>query len=406
MACRSCGEQKLLELLDLGETPLANSLLSGDELSSPEEKFPLQLFFCPSCSLVQIGESVPPEKMFSKYRYFSSYSDTMLAHSQKLAERVIADRKLGADSLVIEVASNDGYLLQFYKNRGVGVLGIEPARNVANHAIEVKGIPTLVEFFGAEFAAEYVRRNSRCDVLHANNVFAHVPDINGFAEGIRTILKSDGVAYLESPYLKNLLDNCEFDTIYHELLFYYSLTALDRLFARHGMLIFDAEKIPIHGGSMRIHVCHAGYMARSERATRLLAEELEWGVDSPATYLNFSEKVQNLKKDLCWLLHDLKSQGKRIAAYGAAAKGSTLINYFDLGRELIDFVADRSPHKQGLFMPGKHIPIVAVDVLLEKMPDYVLLFTWNFADEILEQQKEYRRRGGRFIIPIPEPTIL
>jgi len=406
MTCRSCGDKKLVLLLDLGKTPLANSLIEKEDLGKPEDSFPLELFFCPSCSLVQIGESVSPEKMFKEYKYFSSFSDTMLMHSQTLAERVILERKLDSDSLVIEVASNDGYLLQFYKNKGIGVLGIEPAENVAQHAIEVKGIPTLVEFFGSDFAAGYVRKNSRCDVLHANNVFAHVPDINGFVEGIKTILKPDGVAYLESPYLKNLLDHCEFDTIYHEHLFYYSLTALDRLFARHSLLIFDAEKIPIHGGSMRIHVCHAGYVKRSERASRLLAEESDWGVDKKETYKDFAEKVENLKKDLCWLLHDLKSKGKRIAAYGAAAKGSTLINYFGIGCDLIDFVVDRSPHKQGLYMPGKHIPVLNTDALLEKMPDYVLLFTWNFAEEIMKQQKEYRRRGGKFIIPIPEPTIL
>jgi hypothetical protein len=401
-ACRSCGAKGLELVLSLGRTPLANSLLTQDDLVRAEPTFPLDLAFCPGCSLVQITETVPPEQLFSEYLYFSSVSDALLAHARELVERVIDGRRLTASSRVIELASNDGYLLQYYVARGVPVLGIDPAANVARVAIE-RGVPTLVEFFGTDLARRLRGQGETADVIHANNVLAHVADLNGFVEGIALLLKDDGVAIIEAPYLKDLIDHCEFDTIYHEHLCYYSLTALDRLFRRHGLHLEDVERLPIHGGSLRVSVGKRG--AATPAVAALLSEEAAWGVDRFATYRDFGARVEALKASLRSTLAEFKRRGDRIAAYGAAAKGSTLLNYFGIGRETLDFVVDRSPHKQGRFMPGVHIPIRAPERLLEEMPDEVLLLTWNFADEILEQQKTYRKLGGRFIIPVPEVKV-
>ena len=405
LACRSCSSGGLELILDLGETPLANSLLTEDSLNQPEDRFPLQLFFCPACTLVQIGETVSPEKLFRDYLYFSSFSDTMLRHAESIVGKVIADRKLGPDSLAAEVASNDGYLLQYYRNRGVPVLGIEPAQNVAKVARE-KGIETVAEFFNAELGDELARQNRRADVIHANNVLAHVADLNGFVEGFKRLLKPDGVAIVEAPYLKDFLDHVEFDTIYHEHLCYYSLTALDTLFRRHGLVIHHVERVAIHGGTLRIFAGHSDKVTPDETVTSMLADEKSWGVNRAETYRDFSARVQSVKTKLRAMLTSLKAKGQRIAAYGAAAKGSTLLNYFGIGKDDLEFVVDRSTYKQGRFMPGVHIPILAPSALVERMPDAVLLLTWNFAGEILEQQSEYRQRGGKFIIPIPEARIV
>jgi SAM-dependent methyltransferase len=401
-ACRSCGANELELVLSLGRTPLANALLTREQLSQPEPHYPLDLAFCPSCALVQITETVPPADLFSEYLYFSSFSDTMLRHAQSLVMRLIAERHLGPRSLVVEVASNDGYLLQYYQKAGVPVLGIEPAANIASEAVK-RGVPTMVEFFGQELAAQLAAKGQRADVIHAHNVLAHVADLNGFVEGIKILLKDDGVAVIEAPYVRDLIDHCEFDTIYHEHLCYYSLTALDRLFRRHDLFIQDVDRISIHGGSLRVTV--GGSEAAAPAVASLLAEELAWGVGRFATYRDFGARVEALKATLTSMLAGFKRRGDRIAAYGAAAKGSTLLNYFGIGLETLDFVVDRSPHKQGRFMPGVHIPIRAPERLLEEMPDEVLLLTWNFADEILEQQKAYRQLGGRFIIPVPEVKV-
>ena len=405
--CRACGREGLGVVLSLGRTPLANALLSEGQLGEEEDTYPLDLAFCPGCSLVQITETVPPETLFKEYFYLSSFSETMVRHAEKIATRLVEERGLGAGSLVVEVASNDGYLLQFYKRAGVPVLGVEPATNIARVAEEERGVPTLCDFFGAELAARLAAEGRRADVIHANNVLAHVADLNGVVEGFARLLKDEGVAVIEAPYVKEMIDGVEFDTIYHEHLCYFSLTALDRLFRRHGLLIKDVELLPIHGGTLRIFAGKGGdEAARAESVTKLLEEERAWGVDREEFYAGFGAKVERLRRELVSLLHGLKAEGKRVAVYGASAKGSTLLNYFGLGGDVLDFVADRSTVKQGRYTPGTRLLISPPARLLEEMPDYCLLLTWNFADEILEQQREYRERGGRFIIPIPEVRVV
>ncbi len=353
---------------------------------------------------MQITETVPPETLFSDYAYFSSFSDTMVAHAKSIAQRLVVDRKLSKNSLVAEVASNDGYLLQWYREAGVPVLGIEPAQNIAKVAREERGIPTISEFFGIDVATRLAEGGQQADIIHANNVLAHVADLNGVVAGFRAMLKPNGVAVVECPYLKDLIDHVEFDTIYHEHLCYFSLTALDRLFRSHDLEIVDVERLKIHGGSIRIHAMPAGAEPVRESVTTLLAEEAEW-VDDAASYADFGARVENLRKDLVGLLDRLKSENKRVAVYGASAKGSTLLNFFGIGKDQIDYVVDRSTVKQGHYTPGTHLKIYDPVRLTEDQPDYCLLLTWNFADEILKQQQTFRDNGGQFIIPIPEVKV-
>jgi SAM-dependent methyltransferase len=403
-ACLSCRSDQLEVVLSLGKMPLANALLTAEQLTEPEPRYPLDLAFCSSCALVQITEVVPPEELFGEYAYFSSYSSTMLSHARAIAERLLVERSLGPGNLAMEIASNDGYLLQNYVAAGIPVLGIEPARNIAP-AAEARGVTTVCEFFGLELAEGLRGKGQLADVLHANNVMAHVPDLNGVLRGIARVLSPGGVAVIETPYVRDLVERLEFDTIYHEHLYYYSLTSLDRAFRRNGLIAAGVERIPIHGGSLRVFA-EAGDAQPTGEVAALLAEEWDLGMDRLDYFLGFAARVDDLRRKLRDLLAGLKSRGHRIAAYGAAAKGATMLNACGIGTETLDFVADRSQYKQGRFMPGVHLPVVAPERLIQERPDEVLLLTWNFADEILEQQAAYRARGGRFVIPVPEPRIV
>lgn len=404
-ACRSCGEKDLFEFLSLGNHPLANALLTEESLGEPEQTYPLEVVVCTNCSLVQITETVPPEILFRNYIYFSSFSDTMLRHAQEIADRLKREQKLGPQSLVVEIASNDGYLLKNFVAAGVPVLGIEPALNIAKAANE-KGIRTISEFFGADLARQLAADGHSADVIIANNVMAHAPDINSMIAGVKALLKPDGVFVMETPYLKDMLDKIEFDTMYHEHFFCHSLTALEHAFQRHGLAAANVQWVPLHGGTIQVSVVHRGAEGARPAVHQMLGEEADWGVARPDTYRDFAGKVSVLRQDIRKLLHQLKAEGKRIAAYGAAAKGTTLLNAFGIGRESLEYVVDRSPHKQGKFMPGSHLPILAPEQLSRDAPDYTLLLAWNLVDEVLEQQSEYRRGGGRFIIPIPEIRVV
>lgn len=390
--------------MSLGETPLANALLSEEQLSQPEEQWPLDLVRCADCSLVQITTTVPPETLFRDYAYFSSFSDTMVSHARTIAERLVEERTLSDDSLVVEVASNDGYLLQWYHKKGVPVLGIEPAENIAEVAIRDRGVNTISEFFGQDIAKKLQSEGKTADVIHANNVLAHVADLNGVVAGFAAMLKTNGRVVVEAPYLKDLIDHVEFDTIYHEHLCYFSLTALSELFERHGLQIVDVERLEIHGGSIRIFAAHKDTDTVSQAVTDLLGEEAEW-VYSETAHSEFAERVELLRDSLVAKLTELKNEGHRIAVYGASAKGSTLMNYFGIDGSLIDYVVDRSTVKQGRYTPGTHLKIHDPLQLTDDQPDYCLLLTWNFADEILQQQQQYRDNGGKFIIPVPEVRV-
>ena len=402
--CRSCGGQDLKVFLSLGDMPLSDGLLTREELSREEPRHPLDVAFCTDCTLAQILETVPPEQLFgADYPYFSSFTDALLKHSQANVAARIEELKLDERSLVIELASNDGYLLQYYRARGIAVLGIDPAPGPVA-AARKRGIETLQAFFGRDLAETLAAEGRRADVIHANNVLAHVADTNGFVAGIGTLLKEDGVAVIEVPYVKELIDRGEFDTIYHEHLCYFSVTALTQLFGRHGLSLNRVEPLEIHGGSLRL------FVGKRERADRSVAEHLQAessaGVDRLDYYAGFSDRVGRLRADLKALLGRLKGEGARIAGYGAAAKGTILLNFAGVGREMLEFVADRNVHKQGRYIPGVRLPIVAPERILEEQPDYLLILPWNFKEEIIEQQAQFARRGGHFIVPVPAPVIV
>jgi SAM-dependent methyltransferase len=402
--CRSCESPALANVLSLGTTPLADRLLTEAQLQEPELMVPLSVAFCEDCSLMQILETVSPEVLYCQdYPYYSSFSPALLEHSRRNALNLIETRALNESSLVVEVASNDGYLLKNFAEYGIPVLGIDPAEGPARVAQQA-GIETLCTFFNHDLARQLASKGSRADVILANNVLAHVPDQNNLVQGMRELLKDEGVVVIEVPYVRDLIDHCEFDTIYHEHHCYFSVTSVQRLFERNGLYLNDVEHLPIHGGSLRLYAGRS--RQRSPAVHAYQAEEAAAGVDQLAYYRDFATRVDGIKHSLRRLLNDIKTEGKTIAAYGAAAKGSTMVNYAGIGANLVDFVVDRNVHKQGCYMPGVHIPIYAPERLLTEQPDYLLVLAWNFKDEIMRQQEEYRSRGGRFIIPIPHPEVV
>ncbi|MEM7260788.1 MAG: class I SAM-dependent methyltransferase [Planctomycetota bacterium] len=403
--CRICESSDLNVFLKLGDMPHSDGLIRPEDLGKrPEPKYPLDVAFCGRCSLVQILETVPPEDLFGDdYPYFSSFSDALLAHSKANVEGVIEARNVTSDQLVVELASNDGYLLQYYQERGISVLGIDPAAGPVKAARD-KGIETVHDFFTLDLAKKLAGEGRAAHVIHGNNVLAHVADTNGFVQGIATILHDDGVAVIECPYVRDLIDHCEFDTIYHEHLCYFSVRALDELFRRNGLFLNDVKPLSIHGGSLRLFV--EKKENPSDTVKRYLAEEEEIGVTSLDYYRDFSERVEGVKTKLNEIVGALKAEGKSIAGYGAAAKGAILLNYAGIDADQLDWVADRNVHKQGRLMPGVHVPIVDPEKIQEDRPDYILLLPWNFKDEILSQQAEYREQGGKFIVPIPYPEVV
>lgn len=405
--CRSCGHSLSHTFADLGMSPLSNAYLAAEALQRMEPFYPLHAYVCDACFLVQLEEFETPQAIFGDYAYFSSYSDSWLEHVRCYAEQMVSRFGFGSTHQVIEVASNDGYLLQNFKAAGIPVLGIEPARNVARVA-EEKGIPTLVEFFGTQIAQALTSKGTRADLLIGNNVLAHVPDLNNFVMGLKIILAPDGVITMEFPHLLRLMRGNQFDTIYHEHFSYFSLLAVRRVFAQHGLVVFDVEELTTHGGSLRIFVCHEGssHDVANERVRALAEAEAAAGLSQIATYAGFAQQVQRTKRDLLSFLIRAKGEGQTIAGYGAPAKGNTLLNYCGIRGDFLDYTVDRSPHKQGKFLPGTHLPIYGPERVAETRPDYLLILPWNIKDEAMAQMAHIRGWGGKFVVPIPSVEVI
>jgi SAM-dependent methyltransferase len=406
-SCRHCGAALRTTFCDLGFSPLANSYLSSAQVHQPTETYPLHVFVCEECFLVQLLEFTSPEDIFGDYAYFSSYSTSWLKHAETYVGAMVEKLALDAHAQVVEIASNDGYLLQYFAARGISVLGIEPAANVAQVAVE-KGIPTRVCFFGSQTASALKEEGVAADLLLGNNVLAHVPDLNDFVRGMKTLLKPAGVITMEFPHLLRLMQQNQFDTIYHEHFSYFSLLTVMRVFAHHGLRIFDVEQLPTHGGSLRIFASHAGHVAHAEteRLRALRAEELQAGLADIDAYRSFDRQVKGTKRALLRFLIEAKEAGKRVVAYGAPAKGNTLLNYCGIRGDFIDFTVDISPHKQGKYLPGVAIPIYPPEQIRAVQPDYVLILPWNLQDEIVQQMDYVRSWGGKFVVPIPHVSII
>lgn len=401
-SCRFCGAPLTLSFADLGMSPPANSFVALEQLDRMERFYPLRAWVCGNCFLVQLEEFESPVEIFSDYAYFSSYSASWLAHSKAYTEAMIRRFELGNSSFVIEVASNDGYLLQYFVERGVPVLGIEPAVNVAEVA-EKKGVPTLVRFFGTQVARELAHQGRCADLLLGNNVLAHVPDLNDFVAGLKILLAPNGVVTMEFPHLLCLIQGNQFDTIYHEHFSYISFLVAERVFAAHGLTLFDVDELSTHGGSLRIYARHAenAVLPISYKVNEMRDRERAAGIERAETYRSFTERVKEAKRSLLKFLIGAKENGKRVVGYGAPAKGNTLLNYCGVRSDLLEYTVDLSPHKQGRFLPGVHIPVYGPERIRETRPDYVLILPWNLKDEVVAQLADVRGWGGRFVVPIP-----
>jgi SAM-dependent methyltransferase len=406
--CRHCGAGLEVSFCDLGMSPLSNAFLTADHLDRMERFYPLHAYVCSNCFLVQLQEFESPQHIFSEdYAYFSSYADSWLAHCKDYVEQMVERLKLGSNHQVIEIASNDGCLLQFFKARGVPVLGVEPAANVARAARE-RGVETLVEFFDPRCADSLSRQGRQADLLLGNNVLAHVPDLNGFVRALKIALKPQGIITMEFPHLLELMRQRQFDTIYHEHFSYLALGTVKRVFACFGLKLFDAERLPIHGGSLRIYATHAenASMAVAPRLHDLEALEARAGLQTLDAYREFADEVRKVKRDLLRFLIDAREGGKIVVGYGAPAKGNTLLNYCGVRSDLLAYTVDRNPHKQGRFLPGTHVAVHAPEHIRRTRPDYVLILPWNLRDEVMYQMSFIREWGGRFVVPIPETTVL
>ncbi len=407
LTCRFCATRLTESFCDLGMSPLSNSFIAADQLLEMERFYPLHAYFCTKCFLVQVPEHATPAHIFTDYAYFSSYSDSWLAHSRRYVETMTQRLGLDARSHVVEIGSNDGYLLQYFKEKGIPVLGIEPAENVAKVALE-RGIPTKSVFLGKDTAAVLASEGPKADLLLANNVLAHVPDVNSFVAGFKILLGDKGLITVEFPHLMHLCELNQFDTIYHEHYSYLSLITVSAIFAAHGLAVFDVEELPTHGGSIRIYAGHASEYAGTigARVREMHARERAAGLTDPAFLRGFDERAMETKRALLEFLIGARRRGKTVVGYGAPAKGNTLLNYCGVRADFLDYVVDRSPHKQGLFLPGTHIPIHAPEMLRKTRPDYVLILPWNLKDEIVAQMAEVREWGGRFVVPIPRVEVL
>jgi SAM-dependent methyltransferase len=405
-SCRFCGGELSRTFVDLGTSPLCESYLSAADLNRGEVYYPLHTYVCEHCFLVQLEEYESVENIFSDYAYFSSFSDSWLKHAENYCNKMISKFRLDAQSFVVEVASNDGYLLQYFVQQKVPVLGIEPAANVAKVAIE-KGVNSLVRFFGVQLANELVAEDRSADLVLGNNVLAQVPDLNDFVEGLKILLKTEGVLTLEFPHLLRLIEHNEFDTIYHEHFSYFSLLTTVRILEAHGLKVFDVEELPTHGGSLRVYACRKEARTHPVAANvaKVVADEERAGLASVEGYESFALQVKHTKWALVEFLLAAAKQGKRVAGYGAPGKSATLLNYCGIGKDLIEYTVDRSPYKQGRFLPGSHIPIYHPDRIRETKPDYVVILPWNLKDEIMEQLKFIREWGGRFVVPIPKVAV-